>query len=238
MIANVSVRFYVSMPAQAAGILAVIMYNPILISKRQSALAVNPPGNPDGKGLNGFMLDWYHTEPRGVVAKPQRQVLAEFFTSMLVLSAHFKYKPAIGVYNYLYWVDNGWSLSLIAPHQWSDKRRSGFVGTCILHTDMTWTIDPSEQLLGRGPVSDAVARFFHAFAETLDTDLTLEEILPVYVRRMPYWQRLHASGLSRSIRGAVTLGGQTSIKARDWQLALPAAGNALFLEPSRAMNAI
>ena len=234
MIANVSVCFYVSMPAQAAGILVVVMHNPIRISKRQSALAVKPAGNPDGKGLNGFMLDWYHTEPRGVVAKPQRQVLAEFFTSMLVLSAHFKYKPAIGVDNYLYWVDDRWSLSLIAPYQWSGTRRSGFVGTCMLQPDMTWTIDPSEQLLGRGPVSDAVARFIDAFSETLDTDLTLEEILPFYERRMPYWQRLHASGLSRSIRGAVTLGGQTSIKARDWQLALPAAGKALFLAPSRA----
>ena len=60
------------------------------------------PGNPDGKGLNGFLLDWYRSEPRGVVAKPQRQVLAEYFTSMLVLSASFKYKPAIGVANYLY----------------------------------------------------------------------------------------------------------------------------------------
>ena len=95
--ANVSVCFCVSLPARAAGILVVVMHNPILISQPQSALAVTPAGNPDGKGLNGFMLDWHHTEPRGVVAKPQRQVLAEFFTSMLVLSAQFKYRPAIGV---------------------------------------------------------------------------------------------------------------------------------------------
>jgi len=234
MLANVSVCFCVSMPAEAAGILVVVMHNPILKSPRQSALAVKPSGNPDGKGLNGFMLDWYQTEPRGVVAKPRRQVLAEFFTSMLVLSAQFKYKPSTGVGNYLYWVDDRWSLSLIEPHQWSETRRAGFAGTCRLQTDMTWTIDPSEQLLGRGPVSDAVARFFDAFAETLDSDLSLEEILPFYVRRLPYWQRLHASGLSRSIRGAVTLGGQTSIRARDWQLALPAAGTALFPAPSRA----
>ena len=93
-------------------------------SQRQSALAVEPPGNPDGKGLNGFMLDWYRTEPRGLVAKPRRQVLAEFFTSMLVLSAGFKYKPAVGVENYLYWVDDGWNLSLIAPDQWSGERCS------------------------------------------------------------------------------------------------------------------
>ena len=66
-----------------------------------TALALKADGNPEGKGLNGFLLDWYRTEPRGVVIKPQRQVLAEFFTSMLVLSARFKHKPAVGVLNYL-----------------------------------------------------------------------------------------------------------------------------------------
>ena len=72
-------------------------------------------GNPEGKGVNGFLLDWHKTEPRGVVAKPQPQVLAEVFTSMLVLSASFKFRPAVGVATYLYWVDDEWSLSLIAP---------------------------------------------------------------------------------------------------------------------------
>ena len=33
-------------------------------------------GNPEGKGVQGFLDDWRATEPRGVVAKPQRQVLA------------------------------------------------------------------------------------------------------------------------------------------------------------------
>ena len=199
-----------------------------LKSQRQSALAAEPPGNPDGKGLNGFMLDWYRTEPRGLVAKPRRQVLAEFFTSMLVLSAGFKYKPAVGVDNYLYWVEDGWNLSLIAPDQWSEERYAGFVGTCTLQQDMTWTIDPSAQLVEQGPLSEAVGRFFDAFAETMDTDLTLEEILPFYVQRMPYWQRLHASALSRSIRGSVTLGDQASTSCRDWTRLLPQLKNSLL----------
>ena len=92
---------------------------------RGTSVALKSTGNPEGKGLNGFLLDWYQSEPRGVVAKPQRQVLAEFFTSMLVLSAQFKYKPAIGVDNYLYWIDGEWSLSLIAPDEWSEERRAG-----------------------------------------------------------------------------------------------------------------
>ena len=173
-----------------------------LTIKNQSALSVEKPANPEGKGVNGVMLDWYRTEPRGLVAKPRRQVLAEFFTSMLVLSAQFKYKPSIGVRNHLYWIDGRWMLSLIAPEEWSFRHRSGFVGTCVLQRDMTWTIEPSEQLATEEGLSDAVGRSFDAFAETLDTDVTLEEILPFYVRRMPYWQRMHANALSRSVRGA------------------------------------
>ncbi len=179
------------------------------------------PGNPDGKGLNGFLLDWYRSEPRGVVAKSHRQVLAEFFTSMLVLSARFKYKPSVGTENYLYLSGDDWDLSLIAPHEWSEERRESFLGTCVLQHDMTWTIEPSDALAPGSRVAEAVGRFYDAFADTLDSDLTLEEILPFYVGRMPYYQRLHANALSRSIRAAVTLGDQRGLRAREWLHALP-----------------
>ncbi len=205
--------------------------------KRQGARGVAlRPGNPDGKGLNGFLLDWYRSEPRGVVAKPERQVLAEYFTSMLVLSARFKYKPAPGAANYLYLVDDDWMLSLIAPDQWTAERREGFVGTCVLHHDMTWTLEPSEDLAERGHVVDAIARFYDAFAETLDSDLTLEEILPFYVGRMPYWQRLYANALSRSVRGTMILGDQRSKPARDWLTALP-RNNMALLAADKAADA-
>ena len=201
-----------------------------LILRHDNGTAVATPAiNIDGKGANGFMLDWYRTEPRGLVVKPQRQVLAEFFTSMLILSAHFKYEPTRGVRNYLYWIRGGWNLSLIGPDEWSEERRQGFAGTCVLQADMTWTIEPSDNLLEDGPIADEIARFFDAFSETLDTDLTLEEILPFYVRRMPYWPRLYASALSRSIRGVVTIGDQRSMKARDWLVALPANDRKLLL---------
>ena len=87
-----------------------------LTRHKGGGVATKAAGNPEGKGLNGFLLDWYRTEPRGVIVKPRRQVLAEFFTSMLILSANFKYKPAVDVTNYLYFVDGEWLLSLIAPN--------------------------------------------------------------------------------------------------------------------------
>lgn len=193
-----------------------------------SAITLKSDGNPEGKGLNGFLLDWYQSEPRGVVAKPRRQVLAEFFTSMLVLSASFKFRPSIGTANYLYWFRGEWSLSLIAPDEWSDERRAGFAGICVLQRDMTWTIAPSDLLGEDNAVSDAVGRFYDAFAEMLDTDLTLEEILPFHVRRLPYYQRLFASALGRSVRAAVTLGDQTSMSCRQWQALLPRMNTGLL----------
>ena len=198
-------------------------YNP-----RGSAVVRKMDGNPEGKGLNGFLLDWYRSEPRGVVAKPERQVLAEFFTSMLVLSASFKYKPVVGGENYLYWIDGEWSLSLISPEEWSEERRAGFVGTCMLQRDMTWTISPSDMLTSGSAVSDALGRFYDAFAENLDTDLTLEEILPFYVGRMPYYQRLYANALSRSVRASVTLGDQRATSCRQWRMLLPRLDNMLL----------
>ena len=198
------------------------------IKRVGSAIARKADGNPEGKGLNGFLLDWYQSEPTGVIAKPRRQLLAEFFTSMLVLSAAFKYRPAVGTVNYLYWINNEWSLSLIAPAEWSTERQAAFAGTCVLQRDMTWTITPSDLLADRNAVSDAIGRFYDAFAEMLNTDLTLEEILPFYVRRLPYYQRLFASALSRSMRTAVTLGDQASNSCRQWRTLLPQRKDALL----------
>lgn len=198
-----------------------------LAARHSTAVQLQGEGNPDGKGCNGFLLDWYRSEPRGVVAKPQRQVLAELFTSMLVLSARFKYEPVVGGENYLYWIGGEWSLSLIGPHEWSEERRAGFAGTCVLQRDMTWTITPAESLAENGAVSEAIGRFYDAFAETLDTERTIEEILPFYVGDLGYYPRLFASALSRSIRGTVNLGGQASVSCRDWRTLLPDSGKML-----------
>lgn len=185
--------------------------------------ALQEKGNPEGKGANGFLLDWYRSTPRGVVAKPQPQVLAELFTSMLALNASFKYRPAVGTANYLYWINGEWSLSLIAPEEWSDERRAGFAGKLVLQKDMTWTITPSTDLAAKTSVSGALRSLYDAFADTLDNDRTLAEILPFHVPSMPYYQRLYASALSRSLRATVILGGQADTPCREWVRMLPSA---------------
>ena len=194
--------------------------------QRQSAaghavVARKADGNPEGKGLSALLVDWQRSEPRAVAAKPRHQVLAELFTSMLVLSATFRFRPSVGTANYLYWKDGAWSLSLVSPDEWSAEKRGGFVGTCILQPDMTWTIAPSDRLADDTPVADAVGRFYDAFAGSLDTDLALDEILPFHVARLGYYPRLYASALSRSVRASVAMASETAVSGREWLQELP-----------------
>lgn len=200
----------------------------ILQTENTSVLAGEAPGNPDGKGVSGVMLDWYRTQPRSVVAKPQRQILSELFTSMFVLSATCKYRLVVGAANYLYWIDGEWSLSLIGPDEWSSQRRAGFAGTCVLQRDMTWTIAPSALLAEEGAALDAIHRFYEGFVEMLDTDLTLEEVLPFYAGTIPYYRRLQANAVSRSLRATLELGDQASTSCRQWHALLPGLTNELL----------
>lgn len=191
------------------------------------AVASKTIGNPEGKGANGFVADLYLSEPRDVVAKPAGQLLAELFTSMLVLSATFKFRPVVGAPYYLYWRDGAWSLSLIAPGEWSREKRAGFAGRCVLQRDMTWTISPSSLLVEKNAVSDAVRRFYKRFAQMLNTDRALEEILPFFVGQIPYYQRLFANALSRSVRAAISLSGQSATSCRQWYMLVPQLENVL-----------
>ena len=179
------------------------------------------PGSPQGKGVIGLLRDWDITRPVGAVAKPAPQLLADYFTSMLVLSSAFKFRPVVGQEYYLYRMNEDWSLSLIAPSEWSSERRQGYVGQCELHADMTWTIRPSDDLANRESTVSAIADFHEAFVAKLKSDIPLEEMLPTYVAKFSYYQRLFASALSRSLRSSMTMGGQLSISAQDWLQELP-----------------
>ena len=185
--------------------------------------------NPQGKGQVGFLLDWHYSAPKSVAKKSPAQVLADYFTSLLVLSADFKFKPVFATDYYLYYADAKWSLSLLSPENWNraDKRRA-FVGTCVLHDDATWTIEPSENLSTPGDVADAIAEFYSAFVDKLDTQQTLESELPFFEGRLPYYQRLFASALSRSLRLSMIYGGQTEIGGRDWLAQLPRQATGLL----------
>ena len=95
--------------------------------------------NPQGKGLVGFLLDWDYSSPQAVVAKRPARLLADYFTSLLVLTSSFKFKPVFNKDYYLYREDDDWRLSLISPDEWdSDEKRRSFVGTCVGTTSSSY----------------------------------------------------------------------------------------------------
>ena len=193
--------------------------------------------NPQGKGQIGFLLDWAYSGPRSVAAKPAPQLLADYFTSLLVLSSSFKFKPVFGKDYYLYIDGEHWSLSLISPDEWNDEaKRGAFVGTCVLHDDSTWSIAPSADLGRKGPVNDALAAFYEGFLDKLRSKSPLEDGLPVYEAGLPYYQRLFASALSRSLKGSLTGGDQLGLNAEAWLASMPRDAGDLLLpgdeEPS------
>lgn len=190
--------------------------------------------NPEGKGQVGFLLDWAYSSPRGVVAKPAPQVLADYFTSLLVLSAAFKFKPVFGKDYYLYAEDDGWSLSLISPEEWNnDARRQAYVGKCVLHADSTWSIEPSANIGKQDTVDEALAAFYDGFVDKLKSQQALEDGLPVYEAGLPYYQRLFAAALSRSLKGSLFLGEQLGLSAETWFERMPKAANLMFLDRDR-----
>ena len=188
--------------------------------------------NPQGKGQIGFLLDWAYSSPRGVVAKPRSQILADYFTSVLVLSSSFKFKPVFGKEYYLYLDGDRWSLSLISPDEWNDEaKQNAFVGSCVLHDDSTWSIAPSENIGKNCPVEDQLTAFYEGFVEKLRSNQLLEEGLPVYEANLPYYQRLFAAALSLSLHGSLHLGDQLGRSAQDWLESMPRNADRLLLEP-------
>lgn len=178
--------------------------------------------NPQGKGQIGFLLDWAYSSPRAVAAKPAPQLLADYFTSLLVLSSSFKFKPVFGKDYYLYIDGKGWSLSLISPDEWNDDaRRRAFVGTCMLHADSTWSIEPSDNIGRHCPVGDQLAAFYDGFVDKLRSNQVLEDGLPIYEAGLPYYQRLFASALSRSLKASLTKGDQLGLDAETWLSRMP-----------------
>ncbi len=201
------------------------------LARAATGTALTAP-NPQGKGLVGFLLDWAYSSPRGVVAKPAPQVLADYFTSLLVLSAKFRFKPVFNTDYYLYWKDPDWLLSLIGPDEWgTPEKQQGFAGVCVLHEDATWSISPSDNVVGGGPVARAVGQFYLGFVQRLGSDRPLEQGLPSYERQLPYYQRLFAAALGRSLRGSLARGDQLGRPSAAWLAGMPHDARQLLVAP-------
>ncbi len=181
---------------------------------RRLSMSKNP--NPQGKGLTPVLDAWRGLQPAGAQAKSPQQVLTDYFTTLLVLSAEFSFKPAPGVSYFLYLRGSRWILSLISPPEWAGRLPGPCLGRCELQTDMTWTLTPENGIADSSELRAALGAFQSGFVELLDSDSTLEASLPHYVAHLPYYRRLLAAGLANSLSQSLALAGLGGHSGRQW----------------------
>lgn len=156
--------------------------------------------NPQGKGLVPVVNLWQTFQPATIEKKSTGQLFAEYFTSLLVLSADFRFKPVKGTTYHLYLNNKLWMLSLIEPERWSNQQRGEYFGSCQLQDDMTWAINRSDEESSNSDIDDALNEFYHQMVFHLNSEKPLIEILPFYLDELPYYRRMAATGLARSMR--------------------------------------
>ncbi len=157
-------------------------------------------GNPQGKGVVGVVDDLQAYMPLQVQAKSSHQWLADYFTSTVVLSAKYGFKPIMGKDYFLYFKNNEWKLSLIEPHAWTSHKSGIYFAKCILHKDMSWSLEPKEDWQKSALLANTICKLESAFVETINNQTPLIEQLPFFVKQLPYYQRLGANALARSLK--------------------------------------
>jgi len=174
--------------------------------------------NPQGKGLSLIsVMSSTGLALNHVPAKNVLQVANELFTSMFILSADFSFRPVIGREYWLYFQSSGFKLSLIAPDEWHDQSFGQVVGCCQLQSDMTWSLNLSQSAQANVFLMQHIERQRLAFEQQLGEQQSLAKAMPVYEAKLPFYQRLYATMLSKSLHHSML---QSSIAQLDYQSAL------------------
>ena len=169
-------------------------------------LAANP--NPQGKGLRPVLDALIEAKQHCVVQHKQiHQISAELFTSLLILESQIRFKPVFEKPYWLYQKNGQYHLSLIHPQQWSYQQAGDYVGECQLHTDLTWSLELSDETLNNPRLMAHFQQRRTQFDEQLATAVKFQDALPRYVSSFSYYSRVMASGLAHSLGASMQLGG-------------------------------
>lgn len=180
------------------------MTTPTSINRNPVSGQKNP--NPQGKGMVPVLRDWGTMQPVVSGPKSPADFLRDYCISSLVLAAHFRFKPVVGKDYFLYASEQGWSLSLIAPEEWGQRKVGEFVARCRLRLDMTWEMDTS-RLEESSPALAMARNFVRGFVATLSGQESIVTQLPFYIAGLPYYQRLLATALASSLQRTLPPGG-------------------------------
>ncbi len=168
-------------------------------SMQRGPVTVQRNPNPQGKGMVPVLRDWGTMQAIVLGPKSHADFLRDYCISSLVLAAHFRFKPVVGQDYFLYGNELGWSLSLIAPEEWGQRKVGEFVASCRLRPDMTWAMDTS-RLEEHSPAVAMARTFIRGFVDTLAGQESITTHLPFYIAGLPYYQRLLATALASSLQ--------------------------------------
>jgi len=160
--------------------------------------------NPQGKGAITLLEDLNSSNVYKAVAKDIPHWLADYFTSLLVLSASFNFKPIMNKPYYLYLDNLEWKLSLIAPNEWSNCPYEYFA-KCMLNQDRSWRLNPKDNWNENTKIKNYINSIKKEFLLSLNNDTPLVESLPYCAQHLPYYQRLAAFGLANSLKDSLQL---------------------------------
>lgn len=155
------------------------------------------PGNPQGKGHIPLLAAHRQLQPYQPKPKDPEAMLEQLFSSMLVLNSHFSFRPVVGNAYYLYLKNHRWQLSLIEPE--TTNRLGEYFGECRLQPDMTWKITQSAMAIDSPTLQNGLLQFADGFQHWLSSDDCFQDKLPFFVERLPFYPRLAAAGLAKSV---------------------------------------
>jgi hypothetical protein len=160
--------------------------------------------NPQGKASIAVLNDLHLFKPFNIKKKNAPQWLTDYFTSLLVLSSKFSFKPIMKKNYYLYFDDNDWYLSLIEPHSWKNCPYL-FFATCCMHEDKSWSISPTDNWEKNIHLNDRINDMKKEFFNSINTNSPVIDTLPYFAGHLPYYQRLAANALANSLKRSLQL---------------------------------
>jgi len=183
---------------------------------------MNKHANPQGKGLVPVLASLADSRAVvSVVPKDINQISSELFTSLFVLHSHFQFKPVFGKSYWLYQRQDEFQLSLISPDEWGSEFGL-FMGECVLQKDATWTLMLDSAVVNNKKLMSLIEHRRKEYELALTSVDSVEEVLPFYLKDLPFYQRVFASALASSLKGSMIKSGIQGLSYTQAQKALSA----------------
>ncbi|BDX08674.1 hypothetical protein [Planctobacterium marinum] len=152
--------------------------------------------NPQGKGNHLLSNHWF--EDVQLQVKSADQIFSDYILSMLVLSAEFSFKPVPDNEYFLYLWKGQLRLSLI-PARKCNFPEVECLAVCFLNADLTWKVILHPQQALSSKAKEWLQNFAEAMQSQIERADSFRELLPYYEESLPFYRRLYASGLAKSL---------------------------------------